>query len=212
MFKLHGNWFGQDDGGGAATGQTTDNSTGASGSAQTQTDQNAGKGDDKQHGTGEKTFTQSDVDQIVKDRLAREKKKAEEEGDKARKKAEEESLAKNQEFEKLANTRQAQIDELTKQLQDAMPFKEQAEKYKAAMDGLIQTQTDKLPASIKELLAKLDPIEKLEYLAKHSKELNVDVKGVPETDTGDPAEKLQQADLDKARTQNARFVKTLFGN
>lgn len=214
MFKFKGLYLSQDDGSStsATAGQATDNSTGASGKAQdAQSEQNAGKGQDKQgQSKEEKLFSQTEVDNILKDRLAREKKKSEEDADKARKKAEDESLAKNQEFEKLATQRQSEIETLTQQLAEAESIKEQAEKYKAAIETMIKAQTDTLPAAIKELLEKLDPIEKIEYLAKHAKELNIDVKGVPETETGDSSTRLKQAELEKAKNNNAKMVKNFF--
>jgi hypothetical protein len=59
-----------------------------------------------------KTFSQEDVDRIVSERLAREKAKSEEAEKHAREKAEADALAKNQEWQKLAEQRAKEVDEL----------------------------------------------------------------------------------------------------
>jgi len=216
MFIKRLHFFNQEDGSGnSATDaqEATDNGTGDSGKANAQastSDKTAG--DEKTKGHKAPTFTPEQQEwiekQIIPVRLQRAKFDADQVAEKARKKAEEESLAKNQEFEKLATQRQSEIETLTQQLAEAASIKEQAEKYKAAIETMIKVQTDTLPAAIKELLAKLDPIEKIEYLAKHAKELNIDVKGVPETETGDSSTRLKQAELEKAKSNNAKMVKT----
>lgn len=57
----------------------------------------------------DKRFTQAEVDQIVKDRLERERKKANELADEARKRAEAEAAAKNGEWQKVAEQREAEV-------------------------------------------------------------------------------------------------------
>ena len=217
---IKGLYFNQDDSSGntatsADAQETTDDGAGDSGKANAQasaSDKNTGEEKAKSHKAP--TFSPEQQEwiekQLIPSRLQRAKFDADQVADKARKKAEEESLAKNQEFEKLAAQRQTDIETLTKQLAEATPFKEQAERYKVAIENVIKAQTDKLPASIKELLAKLDPIEKMEYLAKHAKELNIEVKGVPETDTDDKTDKLSKAEIEKAQRNNAKLVKSLF--
>jgi len=200
-------------GGGQASDTTTENSTGAAGEGD-QAKANADQaGDDKDKGkqTTKVTFTseqQAAVDQIVKERLEREHKKSEANAEKARKAAEEEALVKNKEFETLAETRKTKVSELEAQIAELAPFKKQAEDYKAAMEKIVKTQVDKLPAPIKSLLERLDPIEKMQYIADHAKELNIEVIGVPETETNDSNNKLSEEAQAKAKKNNASMVKS----
>lgn len=213
-----GLYFNQNDGGGdaAATGNSTDNSAGATGSGDQAKPDAEQAGDEKDKGkqVSKVIFTpeqQAEVDQIVKERLARAQKKAEADTEKARKQAEEDGLKKNQEFEKLAETRQAKIAEFETQLAELTPFKELAEKYKGAMEKMLQAQVEKLPKTIKVLIEKMDPLDQMQYLTENAKELNIDIKGVPETDTNDSTNKLNQEALNKAKQNNAKMVKTFMG-
>jgi len=201
-------------GAGQASDTTTENSTGAAGNgdqAAANADQ-AGDGDkDKGKQSTKVTFTpeqQAAVDLIVKERLEREHKKSEANAEKARKAAEEEALVKNKEFETLAEARKTKVGELEAQIAELTPFKDQAEKYKAAMEKIVKTQVDKLPAAIKTLLERLDPIEKMQYIADHAKELNIEVIAVPETETSDSNNKLNEEAQAKAKKNNATMVKS----
>lgn len=61
----------------------------------------------------EPRFTQAQLDQIIKERLAAERRKADEKADQARKAAEIEAAAKNGEWEKLAKQREAELAKLS---------------------------------------------------------------------------------------------------
>lgn len=65
---------------------------------------------------GGKTFTQEEVDHIISERLAREKKKGEDDNRKIKEKVDAEALAKNQEWQKLAETREKELAEATTKL------------------------------------------------------------------------------------------------
>lgn len=78
--------------------------------------------------------------------------------------AEAERLAKAQEWQALAEKRQAAVDELK-------PYKDTAERYKGALTAILSAQRGNLPGHVIELLDKLDPVDQLEYIAKHQKEL-----------------------------------------
>ncbi len=199
---------------GAGGDSGTDNGTGA-----TNTGDDAGAaaknaGDATKDGKTQKvTFTpeqQAAVDQIVKDRLAREKKKSDEDAERARKQAEEDALLKNQEFEKLATDRKKALDDLQVLVNDLLPLKDQVERYRTAMETSIKAQIEKLPAAVKVLLEKLDPIEQSQYLAAHAKELGVEFKPVPETDTGSSSGKLSKDAEERAKQTNAKLVKGFF--
>lgn len=69
--------------------------------------------------TGTRTFTQSEVDQIVKQRLEREKQRVGELAEEARKKAEAEAAAKNGEWQKLAEQREAELKQAKAEAREA---------------------------------------------------------------------------------------------
>ncbi len=58
---------------------------------------------------GEKKFSQAELDQIVKERLERERKKTQTDADELRRKADAEAAAKNGEWQKLAEQREAEL-------------------------------------------------------------------------------------------------------
>ena len=58
---------------------------------------------------GEKRFTQAEVDQVVKERIERERKKAQELASEARKQADADAAVKNGEWQKLAEQREAEL-------------------------------------------------------------------------------------------------------
>jgi hypothetical protein len=157
-------------------------------------------GDDKGKAKDEKTFTQAELDAIIDDRLKRERKKAEDATEKARKKAEEEALTKNQEFQKLAETRATEIATLTKEKADLEPFKEQAEKYRAALDAQLAKVKEKLPKYLLPLIEKMDPVEAMAYITEHAEELGAKPETYSETPEG--KEKKVTND-DKKKSQEA---------
>jgi hypothetical protein len=65
-----------------------------------------------------RTFTQAELDKIIKERLERESKKQKEAEAKAREEAERETLAKNQEWEKLAKKHEAELLEAQRRLKE----------------------------------------------------------------------------------------------
>lgn len=73
--------------------------------------------------TGGKTFTESEVEQIIKERLQREKAASEKKQLEAAAKAAEETAAKNGEWEKVAKAKEAELA----QLQTALKAKELAD-------------------------------------------------------------------------------------
>lgn len=209
MFKLAKPFFQAD---GAQGANPTDNSNGAAGDKPEA--EKAGDDKDKGKQPGKVTFTaeqQAEVDHIVKERLERVQRKNETEAAKAKAILEEESLKKNSEFEKLANQRQEAIAKLEADIVQLSPHKEQAEKYRASMESLLKSQTDKLPKAMQELLAKLDPLDKMEFLATHAKDLNIEIKAVPESELSKDNNKLAAEVVDKARKDNMRLTKQLLG-
>jgi hypothetical protein len=215
-FLRKGVYFDQTDGGGSATGDsTTDDSAGANENGdQAKTDADK-TGNDKDNGKATKvTFSpeqQVELERVLKERLERERKKSETAAEKVRRQAEEDALTKNKEFETLAEQRKTKVGELEAQVAELAPLKDQVEKYKGAMETILKAQMAKLPKALLPLLEKLDPIEKMQYLADHAKELNIEVIGVPETDTNDSTHKLNEEAQAKARKNNANMVKSFLG-
>lgn len=127
------------------------------------TGKNGGDGD----GKDQKTFTQAELDAIVKERLDREKKKQQEK-----------ALAEQQRFEELAQQRAQKLAELEPQLEQT---NSQAERYKAALEAHLTAQKDPLAEHILTLLEKMDPVDQLEYISTNREALfprtNGDSKG-----------------------------------
>jgi len=190
----------------------------ASGGAQEddpKTDDSAG-GDPEKAGKKKKevadiTFSadqQAFIDQKIGEARTKEREKAkaelEAETAKAKKKADEEALKDKQEWQKLAESRQTEIDDLTKQKTELEPrlqaSEDQAEKYKKALDGILAAQKKDLPKHIVELLEKMDPVEAMEYITKHAKDLGA--KPLTYSETPDGKEK-KVSDDDKKEAQKA---------
>lgn len=139
--------------------------------------------------TGEEvSFTpeqQAHIDKVIGDRLARARKKWEEEADEAKKKAAEEAeqrrLAEQKEFEQLANKRAEMISELEVKLAEFQELEKTVERYKTALQTHLETQRAGLPEHVTALLDKLDPVEQLEYVASHNEALRKGTAGVPPT-------------------------------
>ncbi|MGH9426031.1 MAG: hypothetical protein ACRD2L_06990 [Terriglobia bacterium] len=185
-----------------ASGGGTDDSSGddadkKEGSAE---DPNAGDDKDKAKAKEEKVYSKAETELIVEERLKRERKKAADEAEKARKKAEADALTKNQEWQKLAESRQTEIDDLTNAKTELEPFKDQAEKYKKALDSILAAQKKDLPKHIVELLEKMDPVEAMEYITKHAKDLGVKPSTYSETPDG---KEKKVSDDDKKEAQKA---------
>ena len=111
----------------------------------------------------DKTYTQDEVEQMIKERLDREKSKREKEAAEARTKAETEAAAKNQEWEKLAKQRENELTETKRQLAD----RDLADKKRAVAEkiGLPPTLASRLIGTTDEELEK-DAKALLETLPK----------------------------------------------
>jgi len=189
--KETGGGSGTDDGAGDPADKKKDESA---------EDSEAGDDKDKAKARDEKKFTQAELDQIVKDRLERERKKSEAEAEKVRKKAEEEALSKNQEWQKLAEQRQARIDELEKQSAELEPYQAEAKKYRAALEDQLKKVKEKLPKHLLPLIEKLDPVEAMAYITEHAEELGAKPSTYSETPDG---KEKKVTDDDKKEAQKA---------
>ena len=128
-----------------------------------------------------KTFTQADIDRIVKDRLEREKSAREKATAKAKEEADAEALKKNQEWQALAEKNETRANELLAKLGELEPLGDQVTRYKGALEKYLATKKKDLPKHVLVLLEKLDPIEQIEYLAANREDLGKagKVEGVP---------------------------------
>jgi len=157
-------------------------------------------GDDKGQAKDEKKFSQAELDAIIDDRLKRERKKSEDAAEKARKAAEEEALKKNQEWQELAETRATELESLAKEKAELEPFKEQAEKYKAALNDQLAKVKEKLPKYLLPLIEKMDPVEAMAYITEHAEEIGAG----PETYGETPKSKEKKvSDDDKKQSQKS---------
>lgn len=123
--------------------------TGAGDATQAQAGQNGGE---------DRRFTQAEVDDLIKRRLERERQQSEQRTQREREQAEEQRLKENQEFQKLAEQRQARIAELE-------PTVAKAERYEAALTKLLTEERKAVPEYVHPILDKLDPAEQLEWIA-----------------------------------------------
>lgn len=112
----------------------------------------------------EKTFTQAELEAIVKDRLDRAQRKAAEQADKARQDAEAKALAEQGEFKTLAEQRAARIAELEQATEAGKATGKALERYQAAVQAMIAPQLAGLPDAIQARIKALDPIEQLEWI------------------------------------------------
>jgi paraquat-inducible protein B len=173
--------------GGSGSGGQADDSAKEDAGKETPPPDDASAGDDNQNGKAkkeEKTFTQAELDQKIEERLQHERRKAEQAAAKARKDAEAAALEKNQEWQKLAETRATEIATLSKERDDLAPYKEQAEKYKKALDDQLTTIKAKLPKHLLPLIDKMDPVEAMAYITEHGKEIGVGPQPYSETPEG----------------------------
>jgi len=152
-----------------------------------------------------KTFTQAELDAIIEERLTRAKESAKRESEKAAKKAEEETAAKNGEWQKLAESRQAEIDNTAKRLAELEPYQTQAQRYKDALERHLSGMTEKLPEHVKELLKGKDPVEQIEYLTKFGAALGVK-NGVPPTPPENQTN-ASQSEIERRRAEYAKSVR-----
>lgn len=125
----------------------------------------------QQQVTDDKKFSQADLDRIVKERLAREKEKADAEAARARSEAEAEAAKKNGEFEKLAKQREGELVTARAEKESLAAQIVEYEALKTATQNMINAQIKDLPEATRELLTDLSPVKQLEWLAKHADQL-----------------------------------------
>lgn len=135
-----------------------------------------------------KTFTQEQVDAIIKDRLDRHEKKAAAAREAAERAAAEKALAEQGEYRTLAEQRQAEIDALKAQSKDADALAKERDRYAGALKAQLTAARADVPEHVLTILDKLDPVDQLEWLAANREHFRRgDGVGSPQPGTKRPA-------------------------
>ena len=157
------------------------------------------------------TFTQSDVDRIVNERLERERKSAESKAQKAKEAAESAGLAEQKKFQELADKRGKQVTDLetsnatlTTQLEAATA---KADRHEKALTKMLAEQLKVVPEHLHSLLDKLDAVEQLEWIAGNADKMKTATNGVPPTPKATAADGF---DKEKALKDAERFYRSRF--
>lgn len=154
---------------------------------------------------------QKAVEEALKERLDRERKKTEAATAKAREDAEAEALVKNQEFQTLAEKRGKQVETLTAERDAATQSVEavtgERDRYRATLDRFLARERTGVPDHITALLDRMDPVDQLDYLAAHREALTpaaavpVVPTPVPSSPRGVNSHGLTDAQLEERRRQ-----------
>ena len=108
--------------------------------------------------SGEKLFTQADLDKLIDDRIKREREKAKTQADKAAKEAEEKRQIEQGEFQKLAEERKTQLEQLA-------PKSELADRLSEIVNKQLDSEIATWPDSVHAIMPKEDSslLERLEW-------------------------------------------------
>lgn len=112
----------------------------------------------------ERTYTKADLENIIKDRLERQRRANETAAAKAAEEARLKALQENGEFKKLYEEQQAALDAAKQQLSTL-------ERYEQTLLAQLEREKAGLPQYIIDLLAEKSVVDQLEYLNKHAKSL-----------------------------------------
>jgi hypothetical protein len=155
---------------------------------------------------------QEHINKVLADRLEREKRKAEKQANEAREKAEADAAAKNGEWQKLAETRETKITELTQKVTMLDEIQAKADRYEKALKAHLDTQIEGLPEHVVALLKKLDVAEQLEYITKNREALGQTQRagGPPPSPKPGTAAQLTATEQEKARMQARAQAKNRF--
>lgn len=109
----------------------------------------------------EKRFSQAELEQQIKERLARQQRQFEAQQRESQAQLEAKQLEEQAEWQKLANRRADEIKELK-------PRAGLADSYEKAVKTLLDVQTRDLPVSIQMLLEKLSLVDQLDWIAANA--------------------------------------------
>ncbi len=112
----------------------------------------------------DRTFTNAEVEQIIKDRLDRQKRANDTAAVKAAEEARIKALAENNEWQKVAVEREAELNAAQQKLGELS-------RYEQALAAQLEREKVGLPQYILDLLSEKNVVDQLEYLAKHAKSL-----------------------------------------
>jgi hypothetical protein len=201
---------------------STDNATGTGGQEQA-AQSNGGSGDPQATPPTQAkppiTFEseeklQAYIDDKLKERLERAQRSADKKAQEAREQAAADAAAKNGEWQKLAESREGKIKELSAQVETITSLQEKADKYEKALKAHLDTQRTGLPAHVLVLLDKLDPVEQLEYIAKNHDALAAPAQkrsnGVPPTPPAGDLGELTAEEQQRAREEQRRHMRSNF--
>lgn len=124
------------------------------------------------------------LDEKLKERLERKEKQAQERERKAREEAEAKALEEGAQWQKLAEKRQAQIAELEKRVAELEMVEKTASRYGKAIEAQLAAQLADVPEHIQALLTRMDPVERLEWLAANGDKLKAPAANPPATPPG----------------------------
>lgn len=137
------------------------------------------------------------LDEKLKERLARKERQAEERERKAREEAEAKALEESQQWQKLAEKRQAQIAELEKRVAELEASEGPAKRNADALKKHVEAQLTGVPEHIQTLLARMEPAEQLEWLTANADKLKpaeTEKRPVPPTPPAGGARRDQDLD------------------
>jgi hypothetical protein len=166
---------------------------------------------DKSTGTGETpdtppaqqaaTFTQADIDRIIKERLEQEKRTSDEKARKAAEKAAADALKENADFKTLSEKQATQLLDLETKLTQVDTVTQERDKYKTALEAHVKERRKGVPAHILEILDVLDPLAQMAWLDKNTDKLTTQVGGVPATPRAETPAAPNIDDLIRQRRQ-----------
>lgn len=170
--------------------------------------QNGGQGEQQQPAVTFATEAefQKRVDDLLKERLERERKKSEQAAQKAREEAAAEAAAKNGEWQQLAEQRAKRLAELESQVADVETLGTKAQRFEAALKSQVEALRKDVPKHLLPLLDKLDVVEQMEWLAANRDQV------APAKPNGVPATPRAQGGLDAAQQEQARREAATFYN
>lgn len=166
-----------------------------------------------EQGKPERTFTQTEVEAIVKERLEREARKRARAEEEARKRAEEEAARRNGEWQKLAEQREQELQTLGAKVAELEQILPRLEKYQAALQQYLAAERKGLPDPILKLLDKLDEADQLEWLSANREQIKAGMlptsgqARIPRTPKADDGMSVSQTEDAKRRAEVYRMLR-----
>jgi hypothetical protein len=173
---------------------------------------------DKSTGTGETpdtppaqqaaTFTQADIDRIIKERLEQEKRTSDEKARKAAEKAAADAIKETGDFKTLSEKQAEKMLELETKLAQTDTLTQERDTYKQALEEHVKKRREGVPADILEILDVLDPLKQLAWLDKNANKHTTQVGGVPATPRAETPSAPNVADLIEQRRRTDSMYKS----